>query len=178
MASTNPDDLIPEIQSRFEWGLYYWKTLFPAFPVPRLTATYRSGEEQNRLYSKGRSAGGSIVTNAKAGDSLHNYFPALAFDVVFVDNRGRQLWDWKWYELFAQIMKGMGMAWGGDWKSVKDGAHFEPPNYSPSKARAKVYPSFPDPSIERAKELISQLGVGATQGAARAPKGKIRWEWY
>lgn len=46
----------------------------------RITSGYRSIEEQNRLYAQGRTTPGSIVTNAKGGQSFHNF--ALAFDVV------------------------------------------------------------------------------------------------
>ena len=46
----------------------------------RITSGYRSIEEQNRLYAQGRTAPGNIVTNARGGDSFHNF--GLAFDVV------------------------------------------------------------------------------------------------
>jgi D-alanyl-D-alanine dipeptidase len=40
----------------------------------------RTAAQQNALYEQGRTAPGHIVTNAKAGQSMHNY--GLAVDVV------------------------------------------------------------------------------------------------
>jgi len=47
---------------------------------PLIYCGFRSFEEQSALYAKGRTAPGSIVTKAKAGESYHNY--GLAFDWV------------------------------------------------------------------------------------------------
>jgi peptidoglycan LD-endopeptidase CwlK len=40
----------------------------------------RSFEDQDELYAQGRTKPGNIVTNARGGDSLHNY--GLAADFV------------------------------------------------------------------------------------------------
>jgi len=40
----------------------------------------RTSSEQEALYAQGRTTPGHIVTNAKAGESMHNY--GLAVDVV------------------------------------------------------------------------------------------------
>ena len=45
-----------------------------------ITATYRSSAEQDLLYAQGRTASGPRVTNAKGGDSMHQY--RVAFDFV------------------------------------------------------------------------------------------------
>jgi peptidoglycan L-alanyl-D-glutamate endopeptidase CwlK len=47
-----------------------------------LTSGYRSKKEQNELYAQGRSKPGQVVTNAKAGQSYHNY--GLAVDFVII----------------------------------------------------------------------------------------------
>lgn len=47
---------------------------------PLIYCGFRSFEEQSALYAKGRTAGGRIVTKARAGESYHNY--GLAFDWV------------------------------------------------------------------------------------------------
>lgn len=58
----------------------------------RLAYTSRTEEEQNRLYAQGRTTPGKIVTNAKAGDSTHNYH--LAFDIVILyDNNGDGIFE-------------------------------------------------------------------------------------
>jgi peptidoglycan L-alanyl-D-glutamate endopeptidase CwlK len=50
---------------------------------------YREPERQAHLYAKGRTTGGSIVTNAKPWESYHQY--GLAVDFVRFENGG---WNW------------------------------------------------------------------------------------
>lgn len=84
----------------------------------RLTSGLRTFEEQNEIYSQGRTSGGSIVTNAKAGSSYHNY--GLAFDIVDRDKG----YNADWEEL-GKIGKKLGLEWGGSWKSFVDKPHFQ-----------------------------------------------------
>lgn len=83
----------------------------------------RTFDQSNELYAKGRTVPGDIVTNAKAGQSYHNY--GLAFDFHMITN-GKD--DWSvgplWRKV-ADIMKSHGFAWGGDFKSILDQPHFE-----------------------------------------------------
>jgi peptidoglycan L-alanyl-D-glutamate endopeptidase CwlK len=51
---------------------------------------YRSNEDQEKLYKQGRSTKGNKVTNARAGQSFHNY--GRAIDFVPVRN-GESSWD-------------------------------------------------------------------------------------
>jgi peptidoglycan L-alanyl-D-glutamate endopeptidase CwlK len=53
-----------------------------------VTSTLRTFEEQAELFAIGRTKTGNKVTNAKAGESWHNF--GLAFDVVSPVN-GRPL---------------------------------------------------------------------------------------
>lgn len=87
----------------------------------RITAGLRSYAEQNALYAKGRTTSGKIVTNAKGGQSNHNF--GLAIDVVPIKN-GRADWDGPWEQIGA-IGKSVGFAWGGEWTSFVDRPHFE-----------------------------------------------------
>ena len=48
----------------------------------RFSYTFRTFEEQDALYAQGRTKPGSKVTNAKGGQSIHNY--GLAFDIVML----------------------------------------------------------------------------------------------
>ena len=41
--------------------------------------TYRSSEEQNELYKIGRTLPGKIITNARGGQSWHNFHAAFDF---------------------------------------------------------------------------------------------------
>lgn len=92
----------------------------------QITSGYRSFAEQTKLYNQGRvDKSQPIVTNAKAGQSNHNY--GLAIDYVLLTSDGsRAIWtvteNWK---RVAKIGKDLGCLWGGDWKSFKDYPHLE-----------------------------------------------------
>jgi peptidoglycan L-alanyl-D-glutamate endopeptidase CwlK len=88
----------------------------------RVVSGYRSLEHQQRLYEKGRTRKGNIVTNAPAGFSYHNY--GFAVDVCeFVD--GKPHWGSKHWDTIGRMGKKHGLVWGGDWKSLVDKPHFQ-----------------------------------------------------
>ena len=90
-----------------------------------VTQALRTWEEQDKLYAQGRTAPGPIVTNAKGGQSYHNF--GLAFDVVVLDSIGKADWDTGhpgWAQA-AQLGKSAGLEWGGDWTKFKDLPHFQ-----------------------------------------------------
>lgn len=85
---------------------------------------YRTFAESAALYAQGRTKPGEIVTNAKAGQSYHNY--GLAFDFEMLTNNKQ---DWvvgpNWMKV-VEIMKNHGWTWGGDFAGTfKDYPHFE-----------------------------------------------------
>lgn len=98
----------------------------------RITFTLRTFAEQDALYQQGRTKPGNVVTNAKAGQSIHNY--GLALDFAFVIDGKEASWDEKkdwdgdkqsdWMEVVA-VFKRYGWEWGGDWRSFKDMPHFQ-----------------------------------------------------
>ena len=90
---------------------------------PIIIQTLRTFEEQDLLYQKGRTRPGPKVTNAKAGQSEHNYGFAIDFALQI---NGKIVWqvtkDWM---TVVNIFKKHGFEWGGDWKSFKDYPHLE-----------------------------------------------------
>ena len=92
----------------------------------------RDCERQNELYEQGRSTSGNIVTNAKCGQSWHNF--GLAIDVVQIKN-GQALWKNDNWQMIGDIGKKMGFEWGGDWKNFKDLPHFQ---YTNNKTLAQM----------------------------------------
>jgi len=86
-----------------------------------ITATYRDAEYQNTLYAKGRTVPGPIVTNAKGGDSMHNY--RLAFDFVPLVG-GQPAWnsDILWVKC-GSVAQSVGLEWGGNWTKFADKPH-------------------------------------------------------
>jgi peptidoglycan L-alanyl-D-glutamate endopeptidase CwlK len=97
----------------------------------RFTYTLRTMSEQNALYAQGRTVKGAVVTNAKGGQSYHNY--GLAVDIAFIldgktaswndsaDFDGDKIADWM---ECVKVFKAYGWEWGGDWQ-FKDRPHFQ-----------------------------------------------------
>jgi len=91
-----------------------------------IIAGLRTFEEQKVLYEKVPK-----VTNAKPGQSFHNY--GLAFDFCLsVDNE--YVWDKQAdfdqngtpdWSVIVEIFKKVGYTWGGDFKEINDTSHFE-----------------------------------------------------
>lgn len=98
----------------------------------RITQGLRTFSEQQALYNQGRTAPGKKVTNAKAGQSVHNYGSAV--DIVLIIDGKTASWDvrkdWDgdkiadWDECVKVFAK-YGYSWGGNWQSFKDFPHFE-----------------------------------------------------
>lgn len=85
-------------------------------------STYRDGASQDALYAQGRTKPGRIVTNAKAGQSYHNW--RCAFDFVPVV-AGKARWDDKEaYAKCGNIAESIGLEWAGRWTGkLKETAH-------------------------------------------------------
>lgn len=91
-----------------------------------VTQGLRTFDEQNKLFAQRPK-----VTNAKGGQSIHNY--GLAFDFCLADG-GRTIWDTvkdfdgdkvpDWMEV-VKVFKAAGYVWGGDFRSIVDKPHFE-----------------------------------------------------
>ena len=87
----------------------------------RVSQGLRTMAEQNKLHAQGRTTPGKIVTNAKGGDSYHNY--GLAIDVVEILN-GNANYNPDW-ETISKIGIGLGFEWGGNFKKFIDKPHFQ-----------------------------------------------------
>ncbi len=87
----------------------------------RITQGYRSIAEQDAYYAQGRTSPGIIVTNAKGGESYHNY--RLAFDVVQMIN-GKPNWE-RIPNYIGSLGDSFGFEWGGNWQSIIDYPHFQ-----------------------------------------------------
>lgn len=98
-----------------------------------ITSTYRDFESQNALYAQGRTKPGKVVTNAKAGQSYHNF--RVAFDFVPIVNGKAQWNDLRTFKKCGEIGKKLGLEWAGDWKSFKELAHLQ---YTGGKTLAQL----------------------------------------
>lgn len=106
----------------------------------RITQAQRSAQEQDALYAQGRNSLDSVnalrhqlgwvpltnqenikVTNAKAGESWHNFH--RAFDVVPMQG-GVPDWQSLHWERIGQLGESVGLEWGGRWLHA-DRPHFQ-----------------------------------------------------
>jgi len=128
----------PAVRDEVEEMFREMTTVLTGRAMIRLAYTLRTYAEQDALYAQGRHGNkGKIVTNAKGGQSFHNF--GLAFDIVLLidrDNNGTyESASWEtnvdldsdgkadWQEVVS-IAKQFGWTWGGEWK-FSDMPHFE-----------------------------------------------------
>lgn len=103
------------------------------YPYVGISSTYRDNEHQDWLFGQGRpnevphGRTGSIVTNARGGQSIHNY--RMAFDFfrnissqAFADTAPAERIFW---DTAGRIWTEMGGTWGGSWASFTDRSHCE-----------------------------------------------------
>lgn len=88
----------------------------------RILYAFRSWDEQDRLYAQGRTTPGSIITNARGGDSFHNW--GLAFDAAPFEN-GVISTDMEKFNLMGRFGEQAGLEWGGRFKDLLDLPHFQ-----------------------------------------------------
>jgi peptidoglycan L-alanyl-D-glutamate endopeptidase CwlK len=88
-----------------------------------VTSTYRSDAEQAALYAIGRTKPGNRVTNAKPGQSMHQF--KVAFDFVPIIH-GKAVWNNA--SLFIKcgiIGEKLGLEWCGRWKLFRESCHLQ-----------------------------------------------------
>ena len=88
-----------------------------------ITSTFRDFESQAALYAQGRTTAGKKVTNAKAGQSFHNY--RVAFDFVPIVNGKAQWNDKALFNRVGIMGEKMGLTWSGRFTKFPEAAHFQ-----------------------------------------------------
>ncbi|KHS93251.1 bacteriophage P7 related protein [Pectobacterium brasiliense] len=85
----------------------------------RVIEGLRTKERQRQLVN----SGSSTTMNSR-------HLTGHAIDIVPLPD-GKVSWDWKYFYPLAEAMKraadelGVPLEWGGDWKTFKDGPHFQ-----------------------------------------------------
>lgn len=97
----------------------------------RVVQGLRTFAEQDALFRKRPK-----VTNARGGQSMHNY--GLAVDFAFVIN-GKVSWDDKYYPKIGKWAMNAGLEWGGMWRKFKDMPHCQLPNLPSYKVLLPIY---------------------------------------
>jgi len=102
----------------------------------RVTQGLRTFAEQDALWAQGRTVPGKRVTNARGGQSYHNY--GLAFDVaVLVD--GKVTWDIDRYAALTPYAQRVGLEHGYTWSTFRDPPHFQLPNLPSCATLLRTY---------------------------------------
>lgn len=82
----------------------------------------RTYAEQDALFAQGRTKPGRRVTNAKGGESNHNF--GIAFDIGVFDGRA-YLGESPSYDVVGALGMDLGLEWGGEWSTIVDKPHFQ-----------------------------------------------------
>lgn len=144
-----------------------------------ITSGFRSADEQNALYAKGRTAPGPVVTNVPAGRSWHNYGLAVDF-AVFNGTKTeipnpppasvlQDVWG-----PIGEIGTSLGMNWGA---SYGDYPHFDwhpGVNIASAAAGARPEAANPAPRPVQADSVSGDFVEGSKLAAdARKQQGKL-----
>ena len=142
-----------------------------------ISETLRTALEQDLLYAQGRTRPGKIVTNAKGSEyrSQHQWGIAFDFYLTMDVNGDGKIADDSYndstglFERAGTLAKKVGLAWGGDWASIKDKPHLYLPDWG----------STPDRLIREYKtpeHFIKTWKTQSDEGFKMAKDG-VRW-WY
>ena len=119
--------------------------------------SFRTKEEQDALYAKGRTAPGNIVTNAKGSSYSSHHQWGTAFDIYRNDGKGVYTDGDGFFEKVGKIGKSIGLEWGGDWKSPVDKPHFQLPDWGSTTVRLKRMYGTPEKFMDTWKGDVEMV---------------------
>lgn len=131
MSSRSLDDLTQDVRQR---ATVHRKLCATKGVELLIYCTLRSNAEQTELYAIGRTKSGSIVTNARAGESAHNpdkFGKSHAYDCCPMIH-GKPIWDsnhpaWR---IVVACGEEAGLVSAARWTGkLKETCHFEDPYF-------------------------------------------------
>lgn len=122
--SRDLSELLPEVRATADLFLSRTQNLGIDLLV---TSTYRDFACQAELYARGRTAPGRKITNARPGQSWHNW--RRAFDIVPM-RYGKPVWgtsgaDGRLWHTVGEIGESCGLEWAGRWTRFREYPHFQ-----------------------------------------------------
>lgn len=156
----------------------------------KIGETYRTVAEQNELYAQGRTKPGNIVTNAPGTSysSMHQW--GIAFDFFRNDGQGAFNESGRFFERVGAIGVGLGLEWGGNWKSIKDRPHFQLPDWGSASSTLKRQYGTPEKfmktwptNVPEKKEgwILDNIGYWYQEKDGTYPKNAwklVNRHWY
>ena len=121
---------------------------------------YRTVEEQDKLYAKGRTIAGAIVTNAKGNTYSSHHQWGTAFDIYRNDGKGAYNDYDGFFAKVGKIGKSIGLEWGGDWKSPVDKPHFQLPDWGSTTTKLKKMYGTPEKFMDTWKGDVEMVEEG------------------
>lgn len=124
--------------------------------------TLRTVAEQDALYAQGRTQPGPIVTNApgRSYSSYHQW--GTAFDIYRNDGSGAYNEAGGFFEKVGAIGTGLGLEWGGNWKTIVDKPHFQLPDWGSTTAGIKKLYRNPEEFMKTWEPETEQTGWNRT----------------
>jgi hypothetical protein len=133
----------------------------------------RTFAEQDELYAKGRTTPGAIVTQARGGESNHNF--GLAVDLCPFTN-GKPDWNAPmsvWAAIGASAAA-HGLEWGGRWKKFIDKPHVELPSMTVKECARCYQAGGLDAVWAAASQKIGWVEPGPRELRPAARRRRIR----
>ncbi len=120
MPSVDLADLHPDLLHAFNLVVAAYPQQQPGHTL-RVTCTHRTVAEQQKAFAAGTSRADGVHTF-----SLHQWYPAVAVDIVVIDADGKGVYaPWDLYESYGVLGEAQGLTWGGRWSRLRDGPHLE-----------------------------------------------------
>lgn len=104
---------------------------------------WRSVEEQDALYAKGRTIPGNVVTNARGKnyESMHQWY--VAFDIYRMDRKDAFYNGDGFFDQAGKIGQSIGLEWGGYWRKP-DKPHYQLPDWGSTAIKLRAKYSTPE----------------------------------
>lgn len=138
----------------------------------------RTVAEQDALYAKGRTAPGSIVTNAKGSSykSMHQWGVAADFYLKMdIDGDGQTSDDAYnnakgTFDKVGALAQSIGLEWGGSWKSIKDRPHVQLPDWGSTPT--KLIQKYGNPEAFKKTWGVSTPATSQSTSSTSVTEGK------
>lgn len=131
------------------------------YPMTMVSRT-RSAEQQGKLYAKGRTSPGEVVTEADGVTKKSHHQVGTGADLAFVIG-GKPSFSPKLpWDLYGKIAEEEGLTWGGRWKTLVDRPHVQYGESLPGEMQPMPVPGVGGPPMAEVAPPTSQKPQAAS----------------